>query len=127
MTPANTRLDEDVFRLRLQKTHSIRLRDVLIKTNIFALALRLQKTSSRRLQDVLVKTNIFVLAICLQDVFKTSSRRFEDVFKMSSRHLQDVLQRYLQDVFKAYHQVNLFYLTRPREVFNTFLSTEEFA
>ena len=69
------------------------------------------KTSSRRFQDV----------------FKTSSRRFEDVFKMSSRHLQDVLQRYLQDVFKAYHQVNLFYLTRPREVFNTFLSTEEFA
>ena len=45
---------------------------------------------------------------------------------MSSRHLQDFPQRYLQDVFKAYHQVNLFYLTRPREVFNTFLSTEEF-
>ena len=63
----------------------------------------------------------------LQGVFKTSSRRFEDVLKMSSRHLQDILQRYLQDVFKAYHQVNLFYLTCPREVFNTFLSTEEFA
>ena len=60
-------------------------------------------------------------------VFKTSSRRFEDVFKMSSRHLQDFQQRYLQDVFKAYRQVNLFYLTRSREVFNTFLSTEEFA
>ena len=44
-----------------------RLEDVLIKTNMFALALRLQ--------DVLVKTNIFVLAICLQDVFKTFSRR----------------------------------------------------
>ena len=50
-----------------------RLQDVLIKTNMFALALRLQKTSSRRLQDVLVKTNIFVLAIRLQNVFKTSS------------------------------------------------------
>ena len=48
-------------------------------------------------------------------------------YKMSSRNLQDFLQRYLQDVFKVYHQVNLFYLTRPREVFNTFLSTEEFA
>ena len=141
-----------VFRRRLQ--------DVLIKTNMFALALRLQKTSSRRLQDVLVKTKIFVLAICLQDVFETSSRRlqdvfktssrrfedlfktsskrlqdlfkassrrFEDVFKMSSRHRQDFLQRYLQDVFKAYHQVNLFYSTRLREVSNTFLSTEEFA
>ena len=75
---------------------------------------------------------------CLQGVFKTSSRRFEDVFKTSSkrlqdlfkassRHPQDVLQRYLQDIFKVYHQVNLFYLTRPREVFNTFPSTEEFA
>ena len=62
-----------------------------------------------------------------QDVFQTSSRHLQDVFKMSSRHLQDVLQRYLQDVFKAYHQVNLIYLTRPREVFNKFLSTEEFA
>ena len=140
---------EDVFRLHLQKTSSRRLQDVLIKTNMFTLALRLQKTSSRRLQDVLVKTNIFVLAICLQDVFKTCSRRLQDVFKtssrrlqdvfktfwgrlqdvfeMSSRHLQDFPQRYLQDVFKAYHQVNLFYLTCPREVFNTFLSTEEFA
>ena len=40
-------------------------------------------------------------------VFKTSSRRFEDVFQMAWRHLQDVLQRYLQHVFKAYHQVLL--------------------
>ena len=68
-------LKMSVFRLRLQKTPTRRLQDVLIKTNMFALALRLQKTSSIRLQDVLVKTNIFVLAICLQDVFKTSSRR----------------------------------------------------
>ena len=129
---------EDVFRLRLQKTSWRRLQDVLIKTNMFALALRLQKTSwsrpiylpwpyvfktaSRHLQDVF-KTS----SRPLQGVFKMSSRRFEDVFKISSRHLQDVLQRYLQDVFKAYHQVNLFYLTRSREVFNTFLSTEEFA
>ena len=65
---------EDVFRLRLQKASWRRLRNVFIKTNMFALALRLHKTSSRRLQDVLVKTNIFVLAIRLQDVFKTSSR-----------------------------------------------------
>ena len=97
--------------------------DVLIKTNMFALALRLQKTSWSR-----------PIYLSWPYVFKTSSRRFqdafqtfEDVFKMSSRPLQDVLQRYLQDVFKAYHPVNLFYLTRPREVFNTFLSTEEFA
>ena len=99
---------------------------------MFPLALRLQRTSSRRLQDVLVKTNIFVLAIRLQDVFKTFSRRLQDVFKTSSRplqgvfktssrHLQDVLQRYLQDFFKTYHQVKLFLLTRLPEVFNTFL------
>ena len=90
MNPANIRLDEDVFRLRLQKTSSRRLQDVLIKTNMFTLALCLQKTSSRRLQDVLAKTNIFVLAIPLQDVFKTFSRHLQDVFKTSLRHLQDV-------------------------------------
>ena len=55
------------------------------------------------------------------DVFKTSARRFKDVFKTSSRYLQDVMQRHLHDVFKAYHQVNLFLLTHPLEVFNTFL------
>ena len=95
---------EDVFKMFSRR---------LVKTNIFALALGLQKTPSRRLQDVLVKTNktnIFVLATCLRDFFKTSSR-----------HLQDVLQRYLQDVFKTYHQVKLFLLTRLGEVFNPFL------
>ena len=85
------------------------------------------KTSSGRLQDIF-KTfwrrllDVFKTSSRpLQGVFKTSSRRFEDVFKMSSRHLQDVLQRYLQDVFKMYHQVKLFLLTRLREVFNRFL------
>ena len=105
---------------------------------MFALALRLQKTSSRRLgQDQYIcldhmssrrLQDVFKTSSRrLQDLFKASSRRLQDVFEMSSRHLQDFPQRYLQDVFKAYHQVNLFYLTRPREVFNTFLSTEEFA
>ena len=95
--------------------------------------------SSRRLQDVLQK--------CFQDIFKTSSRRFENVFKtssrhlqdvlarclqdvfkmlsrslakMSSRHLEDVLQRYLHDDFKTYHQAKLFLLTRPKDVFETY-------
>ena len=100
---------EGVFRLRLQKTSSRGLQDVLIKTNIFALAIHLQKMSSsrrlgqdqyirlehtswRRLQDVLKKR--------LQGIFKRSPRRFEDVFRTSSRHLQDVLPRRLQYVFK---------------------------
>ena len=76
---------EDVFGLRLQ--------DVLIKTNIFALLIRLQ--------DVFIKINIFVLVIRLQDVFKTFSRRLQDVFKTFSRRLQDVLQKRLQDIFKT--------------------------
>ena len=61
----------------------------------------------RRLQDVLIKTNMFASALRLQ---KTSSRRLA---KSSSRHLQDI--------FKTYHQVKLFLLTRLWEAFNTFL------
>ena len=136
--PANIRLDEDVLKTSFVFVFRRRLQDVLIKTNMFTLALRLQKTSSRRLgQDQYICRGHMssrrlqdVFKTCsgrLQDLFKASSRSFEDVFKMSSRHLQDFLQRYLQDIFKAYHQVNLFYLTRPREVLNTFLSTVEFA
>ena len=126
----------------------------MLETNKFALVIRLQKTSSRCLQNVLVKSNLFLLVIRIEDVFKTfsrrlpkkSSRRFarafsrrlQDIFKtsyqnvfktsskhlakISSRHLQDVLQRCLQDVFKTYHQVKLFLsLIRLREVFNMFL------
>ena len=123
-----------------RRLSSSSLEDVFIKTNIFALALRLQKTSSRRLgQDQYIRlghTSSRRFSRCLaktssrhlqdvlqkrQDIFMTSSRRFEDVFNMSSKHLQDVLQRYLQDVLKTYHQVKLFLLTRLREVFNTFL------
>ena len=77
-------------RLRLQKTFSRRLQNVLIKTNIFALVIRLQKTSSRRLdQDQYIRLGY------------TSSRRLQDVFKTSSRHLQDFLQKRLKDVFKT--------------------------
>ena len=93
----------------LMKTSSRRLQDVLIKTNMFALALLLQKTSSRRLEDVLVETNIFVLAICLQDVFKslqdvfkTSSRRLQGVFKASSRRLQGIFKTSCKDIFKTF-------------------------
>ena len=91
--PANIRLDEDVW-----------------KTSWRRLSSSSRKTSSRRLQDVLVKTNKFVLAIRLQDVCKTFSRRLA---KRSSRHLRDV--------FKTYHQVKLFLLTRLWEAFNRFL------
>ena len=74
------------------------------------------KTSSRSFQHVF-KTP----SRCFQHVLKTSSKCLQDLCKTSSRHLRDVLQRHIQDIFKAYHQVNLFQLTRTREVFNTFL------
>ena len=66
---------------------------------MLTLALRLQKASSRRL----------------------SEDKYIRLGHTSSRRLQEVLQRYLQDVFKTYHQVKLFLLKGLREVFNTFL------
>ena len=64
--------------------------DVLIKTNMFALALRLQKTSSRRLgQDQYIRLG------------HTSSRR-------------------LQDVFKTYYQVKVFLVTQFQDIFKTY-------
>ena len=81
--PGNIRL-EDVF--RLQKTSSRRLdQDEYVLLSL---------TSSR----CLGKTNIFDLAIRLQDVLP--------------RRLQEVLPKVLQDIFKMYHQVKLFLLTR---------------
>ena len=50
--------------------------------------------------------------------FQTSSGCLQDVLP---RRLQDFLQRCLQDVFKIYHQVKSFLLTRLRDIFNTFL------
>ena len=83
----------------------------------------LQKTSLRRLDQDEYASRLFqdVFKTYCKNVFKTSSRRLQNVFKTSLRRLQDVLQRYLQDVFKAYHQVKLFLLTRLWEAFNTFL------
>ena len=46
-------------------------------------------------------------------VFLTSLRRLQEVFKSSSK--------YLQGVFKMYHQVKLSLLTHLRDVLNTFL------
>ena len=84
---------EDVFRLRLQKTSSRRLQEVLIKTNMFTLALRLQKTSSRRLgQDQYICLGHVSLRR-LQDVFKTPSRRLDqdEYVRPSLTSSEDVL------------------------------------
>ena len=101
--PANIRLDEDIFRLRLQKTSSRRLQEVLMKTNIFLLIIRLQKTSSRRLgQDqyiCLVHASLRrfqnVLNASCKNVFKTFSRRLQNVFKTSSRRFAKTSSRCL--------------------------------
>ena len=125
--PANIRLDEDVFRLRLHKTSSRRLQDFLFKTNMFALALRLQKTSwSRPIYlswSYVFKTSSIRLtkmsSRCFQDVFNTSCKR---VVKISSTSLQDVLKtssRHLQDVFKIYCQVKVFLVTQFQDIFET--------
>ena len=111
--PANIRLDEDVLKTSFVFVFRRRLQDVLIKANMFALALRLQKTSWRSIYS------------SWRYVFKTSSRCFQDVLQ---KRLQDIFKTswktssgHLQDVFKTYHQVKLFLLTRLWEAFNTFL------
>ena len=91
--PANIRLDEDVFRLRLQKTSSRRLNgDGHILIN---------HTSSRRLgQDQYIRLVLQeILQKRLQDVFKTSSRRLANT---SSKRLQDVLQIHFEDIFTTF-------------------------
>ena len=80
-------------------------------------------TSSRRFQDVFKTSSRHLQDVLLrrfQNIFKTSSWRFQHVFKTSSSYSQDVLQRCLQDVFKTYHQVKLFLLTRFQDVFETY-------
>ena len=83
---------------------------VLMKMSLRRLADIFVFVFRRRLQDVLVKTNMFVLAIRLQDVWQ---KGLQNVWKTSSRHLPDI--------FKMYHQFQLFLLKRLREVFNAFL------
>ena len=94
--PANIRLYEDGFRLRLQKTSSRRLdQDQYIHLGHMSSG-RLQdvfKTSSKRLQDVFKTSS--------KNVFKKSWRRFQDVFKTSSRRLAKTFLRRLQNVSKT--------------------------
>ena len=124
---------KDVFRLCLQETSWRRLgkKDEYVRLSLTS-SKDVFKSSSRCLgQDQYIRLghvfktsckNVFkTFRRCLQDVFKSSSRRLQNVFKTSSTNLQDFLQRYLQDVFKAYDQVKLFFLTCLWEEFNTLL------
>ena len=89
---------KDVFRLCLQKTPSRRISSsnsyVFRKRLYQDQYIRLHYTSSRR------------LAKAFQDIFKTSSKRFQDISKASC----------LEDIFKMYYQLNCSVL-----LFKTFL------
>ena len=80
---------EDVFHLRLQNSSSRRLdRDENSRLSLTS-SEDVFKTSC---QDVL-KTSSRRLEKCLQDIFKTSSRRFEDVFKTSCKDISKMFSR----------------------------------
>ena len=89
---------KDVFRLCLQKMPSRRISSsnsyVFRKRLYQDQYIRLHYTSSRR------------LAKAFQDIFKTSSKRFQDISKASC----------LEDIFKMYYQLNCSVL-----LFKTFL------
>ena len=125
--PADIRLDEDVLKTSWRHLSSSCSEDVFKTSWSRRIWSPWPYVFIRRLQDAFKTSWWKPIDLSQSYVFKTFSRRLQDLFKTFSRPLQDVLQIYLQEVFKAYHQVNFFYTTRPREVFNTFLSTEEFA
>ena len=92
-SPANIRLDKDVFQGRLQKTSSSHIdQDEYIRFSqgqgqYIRLGQDVFKTFLRRLQDILQKR--------LQDIFKTSCKH---VFKTSSRRPAKMPSRYFQNV-----------------------------
>ena len=115
---ANHRLGEDVLKTSWRFLSSWSSEDVFKTPSRGLdqvkswMVIRLQKTSSRLLEDVLIKTRIFVLVIHLNDVFKTSSTYCINVLKTSTVHLQDVFTAssrrlakmcwiHLQNVFKT--------------------------
>ena len=94
-----------------------------------------------RLEDVLKMSFVFIFRRRLQDVFKTTWARriylpysyvfrtrldqdqhfrLQNVFKTSSRHLAKAYSRRLQNIFKTYHEVKLFFLTRLQDVFEMY-------
>ena len=115
---------ENVFRLHLQKTSSGRLdQDKYIhpthtsSEDVFkTCSRRLAKTTSRHLEDVFKTSSRRLAKTFSRRLAKTSSRHLQNVLKTSSRHLAKMLQ----NLFKTYHWVNLFLLTRFQDVFETF-------
>ena len=87
--PANIRLDEEVLKTSWRRLSCSCSEDVLKTSSSRRIYSPYSYVFRRRLKDVLIKTNILVLVIrlqdvlqkCLQDIFKTSSRRFQNVFR----------------------------------------------
>ena len=104
---------EDVFRLGLQKTSSRRLQDEYILINHTS-SEDVFKTSSRRFQEV----------------FRTSSRRFQDIFKISWKNVFKTPSRHIQDVLKtsSRHLANTSWrhLRRLQDVFKTYHQVKPF-
>ena len=107
---SSRRLDQDKYvRFTLASSEDIFIFKTFWSRPIYSSWPYVFKMSSRCFESVF-KTSSRRLENCLQDISKTFSRRFEFVFKTS-----------FKDIFKTYHQVKLFLLTRLWEAFNTFL------
>ena len=116
-SPANIRLDEDIFKTFWTCLSFLSPKDVF-KTSAWRLdqdeyvCLSLTssedvfKTSSRSHQDLLPRRLQDVFKTSLRRLVKTTSRHLQDVFK----RLQDVLQKRLQEIFK----------TSCKDIFKTF-------
>ena len=93
---------EDVFHLRLQKTSSRRLPDVLISRRIYS---PYSYVFRRCLQDVFKTSWSRPIYSSWPYVFKTSLRRFQNVFKTTSRRFQDVFKTFCKNVSKTFEDV----------------------
>ena len=80
-SPANIRLDKDVFQGRLQKTSSSHIdQDEYIRF------------SQGQGQYIHLGQDVFKTSC--KNVFKISSRRLQDIFKTPSRRFEDVLKTF---------------------------------
>ena len=105
--PANIRLDEDVLKTSFVFVFGRRLQDVFKTSWSRQICSPQPYVFRRRLQDGLGQDQYICLGHMslrrLEEVFKTSSRRFEDLLQTSSKRLQGVFKTFWrrnQDVFK---------------------------
>ena len=148
MIPANIRLDEDVLNMywrllscsfseEVFKASSSRFgQDEYISLSTMSSEDVFKASSSRLDQDHIYsswpytfktfcqyvfknvfKTSLNHLEVVLKAFSKHLAKRRKNVFKTSSRRLANMSSR---NVFKTYHQVKLFLITRPPEIFEAY-------